>query len=293
MRHNFLNRIAMALFVLAGTVSSAFAVDSNPGDYTALPPGSDLVALYYGYSNSNRFNLGNAGEIPNSEFDYSIGVARYVHYGQLGGMPTTLQAFMPVAKFHSAKVGGVTQPVADGIGDLTLGAAISPIAAPPTDLTGTNLGATMFVALPTGHYDFGKVNIGSGTLIIDPQIGFQQGLGGGVFFDAYYDVAFALDHREQGHKVSTDPAHQLQLYLRYEFEPGYNAAIGYSGKRGGKQYVDGGYGGLATDSDQVRLWASAFLNPTTQIGGWLGYDTRAEGGFKSGPILQLRLLKIF
>ena len=286
-------RTLAAAALMIGSASGAYAIDGDAGDYTPLPAGANLGIAYLAFGNSDTFDQDGVGEIPNSKLNTTAAVLRFVHFSELGGKPIAVQAFAPFVNFRDIEIGGTALPTKAGMGDLTVAATYWPIAAAPTDLHGTTLGLTLFATLPTGNYEFGRASAGSGTYTITPQVGYQQGLGGGFFFDAYYDVAFASDHTESGFEVSVDPAQQLQTYLRYEFKPGFNAAIGYSAKRGGEQYVDGIYTGTKSESEQLRISGSAFLNATTQIQGGVSYDTGASGGFKSGPNIQIRLLKVF
>ncbi len=269
---------------------SAWAIDVSPADYTVLPPGTNLILGYAQYSTARELHVDGAGKVPSSDLDVAVGLARYVHYSELGGVPISVQAIAPFGNLD-ARIGGADQPIADGLGDITLGATVYPVHS--ADPTGTTLGVTAFLTLPTGAYDPAKISLGSGTWTFTPQVGVIQGLGNGFFFDGILDAAFEADHDEGAVAFSRDPSVQVQAYMRYQFSQATSVSFGYSGKFGGKQFTNGSYTGLKTRSDQLRLFANHFFTPTLQLQGMIGSDVNVEGGFKNDFVTQLRLLKVF
>lgn len=278
---------------MALAASPAYAIDIFPSDYTVLPAGTNAVLVYGQVAKSDTFDLDGLGEIPSSELGSVAGIARYLHFNQLGGVPVGVQAFLPFGAITDAKVGGTNFNKNDGIGDLTVGVTAWPIHS--AEPTGTTIGLTAYLTLPTGAYKFGpaEANLGSGTWTVTPQIGIIQGLGNGFFFDGALDVAFRADHDEQGLEVSRKASTQAQAYLRYQFSAATNIAIGYSGTFGGKDYVNDTYTGTRTRVDQLRLTGSTFLSPTLQLSGMIGTDVNVEGGFKQDVVGTIRLLKLF
>lgn len=283
------------LVLAAGLVfaSPALAIDIMPGDYTVLPKGTNAALLYGQYSTSDTLDIEGLGEIPESELGLGLGIARYLHYTELGGLPVGLQAFLPFGGFTEARIGGVDQNTKDGIGDLTIGATVWPISS--ADPTGTTLGFTTYVSFPTGSYSAepGTVSLGSGTWTVTPQIGVIQGLGNGFFFDGAVDVALRADHTENGVEISRDPSMQVQAYLRYQFSQATSVSFGYSGTFGGKDFANDAFAGTETRTDQLRAFASTFITPTMQLHGMIGTDVNTEGGFKNDFVGTIRLMKLF
>jgi hypothetical protein len=270
----------------------ALAIDIYPGDYTVLPPGTTLALGYLGYTPSSDFRLDGAGRVPDSSLDQTVGIARVLHYTQIGGVPVAFQAYLPFAKLTDVKVGGGSLPVNNGLGDLTFGATAFFVNR-PDPLYGTVVGFTAYFSVPTGKYDFGRVGAGAGTVVFTPQLGVIQGLGRNLFFDGALDVAAQPGHDDAGHRISVRPSIELQTYLRYQFTPATSVSFGYAGTFGGKQYVDDVYNGQETNSNQLRLFASHMLTPTWQVSGMLGKALSTEGGFKNSYSVQLRVMKIF
>jgi hypothetical protein len=272
--------------------TNARAIDMAPGDYTVLPAGTNLALFYLQYMHYDNFNIDGVGDIPESELGVAIGIARYVHYFDFGGLPVSVQGYLPFGGFTDAEIGGFTQSTEEGLGDLVLGATVYPVNT-GDPLYGTVIGFTQFVTLPTGAYDAAAISVGTGTTTFTSQIGVIQGLGSGFFVDASLDVAFALDHDEFNGEHSKDPSVHAQAYLRYQFSPATSVALGYSGHFGGMDYVEDVYTGTQTESHQLRAFASTFLTETIQVQGMVGTDFAAEGGFESDISTELRILAAF
>lgn len=284
-------RTALASVLVAMT-TPALAIDVEPGDYIPLPAGTNAFLGYYQHLKSDTFSL-DGTEVPASELSANIGIGRYLRYFDVSGTPVGVQAILPFGSFSDATVGGAALPKGDGIGDLTVGATVWPLAAAPDDLTGTTLGFTLYASAPIGDYEFGGANLGKGGTTITPQIGLIQGLGGGYFLEASYDVTYTRDFDASGIDVAVDPLHQAQVWVRRQFSPATYVALGYSGLRGGDISGNGVSTGLQTSSDQARLSVGHFISQTTQISGRIGYDFNAKDGFKAEPVFQLRLLQLF
>ncbi|WP_425075047.1 transporter [Sagittula sp. S175] len=268
----------------------AQAIDVGPADYTILPGGTTLGMLYWQHLSSDTLKL-NGAEVPGSSFEANVAILRSLNYFKLGEMPAAFHVVAPFASLD-ADIGGFGQKTSDGLGDTTLGLTVWPVQ-PSNPETGTTLGFSLFATLPTGDYDPARLGIGEGTTTITPQVGLIQGLGGGFYFDGVLDVAFQKDHDENGVTFEREESWQLQTMLRKQWGPGTSLAIGYSGQRGGEQSVGGVETGLKTHRDQVRLYSTHFLNPTTQIQGMVGKDVNVEGGFEYDSVTQIRLVKVF
>ncbi|GAA4228043.1 hypothetical protein GGQ68_003966 [Sagittula marina] len=279
-----------ATAVALSLAAPAQAIDVGPADYTILPGGTTLGMLYWQHLSSDTLRV-DGSDVPGSSFEADVAIMRSLNYFTLGDMPAAFHVVAPFASID-ADIGGFGQKTTDGLGDTTLGLTLWPVQ-PDTPDTGTTLGFSLFATLPTGDYDPARLGIGEGTFTITPQVGVIQGLGNGFYFDGALDVAFQQDHDENGVTHERDPSWQLQTMLRKQWGPGTSMTIGYSGQRGGDQSVGGVKTGLKTHRDQVRLYGTHFLNPTTQIQGMIGKDFNVEGGFEYDSVTQIRLVKVF
>lgn len=280
-----------AAVALAMAAAPAQAIDVGPADYTILPSGTRLGMLYWQHLSSDTLRL-NGTTVPGSKLEANVAILRSLNYFSLGEMPAAFHIVAPFATGFNADIGGAKRQTATGLGDTTLGLTLWPVQ-PSNPETGTTVGFSLFATLPTGKYDTAKMGIGEGTTTLTPQIGLIQGLGGGYYFDGVVDVAFQQTHTENGVTYERDPSWQVQAMLRKQWGPGTSLAIGYSGQRGGEQTINGAKTGLKTHRDQLRLYGTHFVNPTTQIQAMVGKDFAAKGGFEYDSVMQLRLVKVF
>lgn len=271
---------------------TASAIDVSPGDYTVLPDGTVLALTYFQYATADSLKVDGVGDIANSRLDVGVALLRGVYYSSIAEIPVSMQFILPVGTFPNASIGGVDQPTSDGFGDLTLGFTVTPVNTADKEY-GTTIGFTTFLTTPTGHFDTNGVSLGTGTWTLTPQIGLIQGLGNGFFLDAAVDVAFQMDHEEDGRTFSRDPSTELQAYLRYQISEKASVSFGYAGFFGGAGEVDDVATGLKTRSDQLRIFANAFVTESVQLQGMLGTDINVEGGFKQDLVAQIRVLKVF
>lgn len=289
-RHQKTDRRAALAGALAVTLASgpgALALDGLQGDYVWPGDGFNTFLIYNQYARATSLSLDGPGAVPGSRLAVPSMTLRAVTYNEIGGYRTAFQLFLPMANFADARIAGADQMTSGGVGDLHFGASFWPVVTPGP--TGTTLGLSVFLGMPTGNHRIGDVSIGSGTWTLIPQIGLAQGLGGGFYLDAIADVAITRDRSHDGVEVATDPSWQVQTYLRYQFSPTTSVAAGYSGKRGGKRYLDGVYTGGKTDSDQIRIAAGTFLTDKTYVNIMIGKDVSADGGFGNDFVGLLRI----
>ncbi|WP_018634380.1 transporter [Neomegalonema perideroedes] len=273
--------------------SPAAAIDIMPGDYTVLPSGTNAALLYGQYATAGKLHVEGAGEIPDSKLETAVGIARLLHYSDIGGVPVAGQAILPFGGLTEARIGGADLERENGVGDVTFGATVWPLNRPGP--YGTTLGVTLYVAFPSGDHSGapGSLSLGSGSINVTPQVGLIQNLGGSFFLDAAADMTFREDHDDFGLKHSRDPSTQVQTYLRYQISPATSVSVGYSGLFGGEDHVDGVYQGTKTRSDQLRLFGATMLSPSLQVQGMIGTDLQAKGGFEQDVVATLRVMKLF
>jgi hypothetical protein len=281
-----------ALWLIAAVLAAPIrAMDIAPGDYAVPPPGTTL-ALYYGqYSSSRGLHVDDTGYVADSALDSQMNLLRFVRYGELGGLPFAVQAIVPFGKFARARVGGIEQKTADGVGDVVLAASIFPMQArEPRDMT---LGLTAFLAVPTGEYAADAVSIGSGTTTATLQLGIIRPLTARLFLDAAVDVSVMADHTEDGVDYSQDPQTEAQAYLRFAVSPQTHLSVGYASFFGGERHADGIYQGMGAEGRQLRAFADTWITPSLHVQGMIGRDLSRQGGFEADLVAQLRLLKMF
>lgn len=281
-----------AIWIIAAVLAApSEAMDIAPGDYAVPPPETTLMLYYAQYSRSQALRVDDTGSIADSKLDLQVNLLRFARYGEIGALPFAVQAIIPFGGFDGARIGGVEQKTAAGLGDVVLAASIFPVRA--RNAGGMTVGLSAFLALPTGEYAADAFSIGSGTTAATVQLGVIRPLTAHLSLDAAVDVSITADHTEAGVAYSQDSQAQAQAYLRFALSPQTNVSLGYAGFFGGKRHADGVYQGLSAEARQLRVYADTFITPTIHVQGMLGRDLSRQGGFEADLVAQLRLLKIF
>jgi hypothetical protein len=286
---------ALLGFAAAIPVQAQTAVD--PGDYTALPPGTDLALVYGQFINRDKLKLPGGGELKDdTNLNTSVALLRYVHFTKLGPFVVDPQIIVPVGSVHDARVGRQNLGSSTGIGDVLVFATIW-FVNKPSDNYSTYLGFSPIVGIPTGTYDRNKaVNFGNNRWSFDPQIGFIQGLGKNVTLDLYGDVNFFTVNNDVGalsQRLTKKPVYHVQSWLRYALpDKKTTIAIGTASMWGGKEHLDGVYTGQRSERQQIRLAIQKFVAPKWQLELIGGRDVQSREGFNEAARIQVRVLKI-
>lgn len=79
--------LAWGLMLCALMSGNARAVDVNAGDYTALPPGTNVAAWYQQFGRADRFNGDGSPDFKEgTSLRSNISVLRQIHFTELGGI---------------------------------------------------------------------------------------------------------------------------------------------------------------------------------------------------------------
>lgn len=287
---------AAALAVGMSWAGAARATDVSPGDYTALPAGTNLFLLYEQYIHRDQLATSSGTLRTGTNLDSAVTLFRYVHYMDLGPFRIDPQIIVPIGKLFDARIGGQKFENSGGIGDIVPFATLWLINRPTGDYP-TFLGISPIVTIPTGTYDrTAAINLGGNRFTYDFQVGLIQGLAPGILLDVIGDVVLYGKNREVGlmnQTLTQDTSYQFQTWLRYVVNPKTTVSLGYAGYWGSKQKVDNLENGFATEQQQVRASVQTFIDPTTQVEGLVARDIKTEKGFREAIRVQLRVAKIF
>lgn len=280
------------------TLASAGAVDLDSQDLIPAPSGTDAFLSYSTFATRGSFVPDGGSEIKNgTRLDSYVGILRYVHYTDIGGLPFAPQVLLPYGSLYDGRLAGAKLDTASGIGDPILAAPLWLI---DDKRSGTTFAVVPYLFLPLGSYHAGRaLNLGEKRWKFDLQLGGTQALGNGFTVQASLETMWYGDNSDAtatgSGRLAQNNSYQGQAWLSYNppADATWSFAAGYSKNWGGVQKLNGGKNGLATKSDQVRLQAAKFLTPTFQVQGLLQRDLAVDGGFKENLHATLRLLQLF
>ena len=245
-----------ALFASLAPLAQA-DVKPDPGDYTALPQGTDVVVLYQQNPRGDKVYSGGKKVADNLDLDLTVGVLRLIHFTEFfnTGLTWDPQIVIP---FGYQKI-GATDSKNSGLGDITFGGTVWTIA----DLArNEHLGWSVFVTAPTGS---------------DKNQGFALSAE-----TEFYDKQRATDAEKA-------PLFQLHNHLRYNFTPDTYAAISYRHNWGARQTLDHETLATSRSNGTLGFTVATMLGKQVQVMGQLMHDTSVREGVKIDNSLQFRL----
>lgn len=289
-----LRRLMLGLGLLAGVAAQqAQAVDVDAGDYTALPAGTNLAILYAQHAERDALYAQGKKAPINARLDSNVGIARGVHYMDIGGYIVDPQFLLPFGQLE-AKGDLSALGKGSGVGDLILAATVWVVNQPKTN---TYFGITPFLFLPTGGYDKNKaLNLGENRWKLALQGGFITGLTDKLLLDVIGDVTVYGKNSEFGASnasMKQDASFQLQTFLRYNLTPALDLRAGLSYTTGGETKVNGVAQNDEARNSKMTLGAAYFVRPTTQLIFNYGRDLSVHNGFKESNRLNFRILQVF
>lgn len=283
--------LALAAGVLFASGASAFDVDA--GDYTALPAGTTLAAVYYQSASRDALYANGSRVAGDNRLDSSVGILRGVHYMNVGGYTIDPQFLLPFGSLEGkGALSGLGRE--SGIGDLILASTLWLVNQPER---GTYFGLTPFLQLPTGDYDRNRaLNLGENRWRLTLQGGFITPLADKLLLDVIGDVTvFGKndDFGPTGAKLTQKAQYQLQTHLRYNLTPSWDVRLGLSHINGGETEVDGVSSNDRQRTSKFTIGSGYFITPTLQVLANYGRDISVENGFREDNRLNLRLLTLF
>ncbi len=295
-RPHLRTRIRRDVFALALTCAAtvpAHAIDTDPGDWSAPPAGTNLLLVYA--QHASRDTLFTQGQsTTNATLDSEVVILRYVRPVEVSGLVIAPQVLLPAARLQA---GGVVSALgsASGLGDLILA---SPVWFARSDAANRNsLAVAPYLVLPTGRYVKGQpLNIGEHRWKVILQTGGTRQLAPSLDLEGAADVTVYGRNTAAGtggDTLAQQPQFQLQGSLNWHQAPGRLLAVGLSHTAGGQQKLNGESQDNRMATTKVALTASTFVAPTVQLLGSVGRDLKVENGFKESARINLRLLTLF
>lgn len=265
----------------------AQAIDLQPGDIKAPPPGLGLFMLTW--QQSERGDVYRDGKrdpmLKDSRLLAEQWQVRAGHSFELADMPGFFYAQVPVG---SVEPKGTLDRFGlrgnSGVGDTTFLFALWPYVDRERD---EYLAVGTYLTLPTGSYDSRRdFNIGSNRTSVALQAGYQRQLARRLSWAAALDgVAFSSNDDYRSPPAELQPERKLEqkaLYtaqtsLRYEFGPRYAIGAAYFYTWGGETRLDGRSQDNETRLSRYQL--TGLVNfPFGRITVHYGADLRTENG---------------
>jgi len=284
----------LCLGLATGGAGRAGAQEIEPYEFVPLPAGTNLAIGYYVYGHNTDFNVARGSTIKKSGLEINVGVARFVHFFELGGHPAGVQVLQGFGSLSAGHVDGQSLGSAFGAQETTLSAFIWPYV---NTASKTNVNTAVFINPPIGTYDpKAPINLGDNRWRGDFQIGLSQGIGDHLAFDLAYDIQVYGDNGSYvpgNRRLSQDATHRAQLWANYRWNPAFTTSIGYEGLFGGKEQVNSVFNGSKTEIQRIRAAAALFVTPRLQTLLEVNHDVHVTGGFKQEIGATLRVVYVF
>jgi hypothetical protein len=286
---------AISVLVLAAGPQPAHAVDVDPGEYEAAPPGTSFLIGYGQFDWLEQFRTRSGRSVSDSHLNVQTFTLRPVHFVEIFGITADPQFFLYYQFQNNGKLGGTDLDDAHGVGDIILASTFWII----NDQEKKRwFGITPFLWLPVGEYNRNQdLNIGENRWRGAVQLGYIEHFAEKWAADFYFDTTIYGDNDSFGpgrDKLEQDPSYQFQTFLRYYITPEWNVGPGYSATWGGYTRISGEDDPkLQTQSQQLRLTTQYFFTPDLQFEAQARTDVWTEGGFQDTFGLRFRILKVF
>jgi len=287
-----LKKTMTALLGSALMLGSASAVaDPSTRDWLPAPPGTDIIATYFGHERSkNRFYVdGNrVSEGPDLSVNYAL--YRQMHYREIAGKTVQFEVIAPISRI-SAKAGGEKERLT-GIGDVNLGAAIWLL---NDDETRTYFAYEPFIILPTGRYRAHQADVSPGEnrwgMIHD--FAFVKGIGESTYLEGMVEFEFfGKNNNYYGSTLKKKPVTRLMGFVSTDLSDSTYAGLRYRYEMGGKERINGETVMGSLSNHQLAADITHQINDHNQIQLRYARDIRVKNGPKFHG-LQFRYAYIF
>lgn len=273
--------LTLTSLAMLGTLANA-ASTPDPGDYTALPAGTDLTLLYLQDMRADDTYVGgNKAALPRDlDLNLRLGLFRQVHFMKLGGYTIDPQIIVPFAR----QTVGLSGSSSSGIGDVVFGGTLWTIA----DLAGgEHLGYSLFITAPTGADKDKGFAISDNRWAADFQVGYIRRFAPNWTLDLIGQAEFYQDRRDTGSRK--DPLGRAFVHLRYHLSEATHLAASLRYAVGARETLNGStLSGAKRDTNVMLTWAS-FVTKQVQLQAQYSQDLHVENGPKLNT-LGLRLL---
>lgn len=317
--HTNKGRLVAAAFMLClsaiAPVAHAGSINANTGTYAGdagglnFPVGTVAVTNYTAYRNGGMFYDSNGVADRTGHIDVITNGARIDWIAaKIHDMPLVLSASLPYGYADNAALGGEDASTQSSFFSPNVFVTLGVIVDPKNERT---LGVSSYVFFPLGNYDSTKdVNIATpDQTVIVPQFAYEEGLGKfspalkNFWIDIFGGAAFHSDGDnpvtiggDGFDRTEQETSYDINIYLRYNWNPLTFVAIGAEKSWGGEQIAKGGalgaLGDVSLGKDEFlkgHLQLGVPLSETFQIAADITHDFHREGGFEEDFTAEIRM----
>ncbi|MBS4097496.1 MAG: transporter [Sulfuricella sp.] len=279
--------------LLACTCGSADAIDTYPGGYIALPAGTDVLAVYW--QHAERKERYANGRVVKRDFTVKSDATTltYGHFIDIGGF-TAAPGFMLTC--GNSRAAGTLAMLgrAAGCTDLIVGMPTWVVNDPAN---GRYLGVSPYLVAPTGAYERNAaLNMGANRWKVGVNVGYVTPLVGNFHLDVVGDMVVNgknTDYGPYGVSEEEAPVYNLQLHLRYQFNPATRVALSYLHDWGWESTIAGVRQFDHLNRGRYRVSAAQFIDRQNMLEVNFGGDTAVNNGFKVDSYTNLRYIHFF
>jgi hypothetical protein len=277
---------------LAASTAAYAGVPYDGGDYIPAPEGTKVALVYGQFSHADGVYADGKNVDPDAKLDVDVSILRLVGYGKVAGMPMNYQVLIPYGR---AAAGGSARSFgkSSGVGDLIFASVFWPVANADT---GTYVGITPYVYVPSGVYDRDRaVNLGENRFKGVLQMGASQRLTKHVVAEVGGDVTIYGDNDKYlgASRLEQKASYNLYGHLRYLFNDKHEVNVRFTHMSGGRTKVDGVLQNNALNTWSALATYKAQITPRFQVMLQGGRDLSIESGFRETSRVQVRLLRAF
>ena len=297
-----MNRIRLAplIFILFMPLIG-WAIDLQPNDIIAPPPGKNLITIsYFNTENSTLYANGSVnsrGLYTNPVIDTQSAILRGTRTYSLGNLPAASFIQIPYGTVRPAgSLSGLSSDM--GIGDLTIATVIWPY---HDKITRTYFGVAGYLFSPTGSYSGQRAfNISENRFRTDLQLGFQTPITNSVDGMIAIDTTWYGGNSQCGAacglstngSLTQKPLTTTQLGPIYRINQIFTVGASYFYLAGGATSINNTYQNNVVNTQRFLLSSQAFT-PIGRISLQYGRDMEIKNGFIQTRVLALRLMKDF
>lgn len=284
------------LGVIIAVEKPAFALDTEAHDFYPLSAGTSGVLVYYLFNDYDAYHtIGSGGGKSDTHVQTQVGIARYVHYYDIGGVRFDTSIYQTFGGYSASKVNGnILETPGVQLGDLSIDTFAWPVNNPEKDRFWAIGG---YIHIPDGSWDRNvSTNLSSHRFSGTVQTAYIQGITSKFDTELVGDATFYGDNNEVsgGGTLSEQPTYEGQLWVNYNYSPLTMVSFGASATFGGYQSVNGVGTGDKTENEQIKFsYAHTFAKPGIQFLLEADHTVHVVGGFNERIAIMARIAKVF